>query len=60
LMIPKQLLYSNVQWFRGGFVFKARRLLHHSTLGLRAITKKKKFKFQVADFKIQGTGVPRS
>jgi len=30
-----------VQRFRGGLVFKAHRLVHHSTLGLR-VTKKKK------------------
>ena len=29
-------------WFRRGLVFKAHRLLYHSTLGLRAIQKKKK------------------
>ena len=29
------------QWFRGGLVFKAHRLLYHSTLGLRFIKKKK-------------------
>ena len=28
-------------WFRGGLVFKAHRLLHHSTLGLGVIKKKK-------------------
>jgi hypothetical protein len=28
--------------FRGGLVFKARRLLYHSALGLRIIQKKKK------------------
>ena len=28
------------QWFRGGLVFKAHRLLYHSTLGLRVIKKK--------------------
>jgi len=28
--------------FRGGLVFKAHRLVYHSTLGLRVITKKKK------------------
>ena len=28
--------------FRGGLVYKAHRLLYHSTLGLRVITKKKK------------------
>ena len=30
----------NVQRFRGGLVFKAHRLLYHSTLGLRVIKKK--------------------
>jgi len=32
-----------VQRFRGGLVFKAHRVLYHSTLGLRVIKKKKKF-----------------
>ena len=32
-----QLLYINVQRFRGELVFKAHRLLYHSTLGLRVI-----------------------
>ena len=36
------LLYINVQRFRGGLVFKAHRLLYHSTLGLRVTKKKKK------------------
>ena len=36
--------------FRGGLVFKAHRLLHHSTLGLRVIKKKKK---KVAGLAIQ-------
>jgi len=31
-----------VQRFRGGLVFKAHRLLYHSTLGLRVIKKKKR------------------
>jgi len=39
--IPEQKLYRNVQRFRGGLVFKALRLLYHSTLGLRVIKKKK-------------------
>jgi len=34
---------NSFQWFRGGLVFKAHRLLYHSTLGLR-VTKKKKFR----------------
>ena len=32
-----------VKRFRGGLVFKAHRLLHHSTLGLRVIKKKRKY-----------------
>ena len=31
----------NVNWFRGGLVFKTHRLVYHSTLGLRVIKKKK-------------------
>ena len=31
----------NVQWFRGGLIFKADRLMYHSTLGLRVIKEKK-------------------
>jgi hypothetical protein len=30
-----------VQWFRGGLVFKAYRLVYHSTLGLSTMKKKK-------------------
>jgi len=37
-----QLLYRNVQWFRGGLVCKAHRLVCHLTFGLRVIKKKKK------------------
>jgi len=37
-----KVLHRNVQRFRGGLVFKAHRLLYHSTLGLRGIKKKKK------------------
>ena len=37
-----QLLRENVKRFRGGPVFKAHRLVHHSTLDLRVIKKKKK------------------
>jgi len=32
----------NVEWFQGGLVFKAHRLLYHSTLGSRVIKEKKK------------------
>jgi len=35
-------LDRNVKRFRGGLVFKAHRLVYHSTLGLRVIIKKKK------------------
>ena len=31
----------DVQWFPQGLVFKARRLLYHSTLGFRVINKKR-------------------
>ena len=34
-------LSRNAKRFRGGLVFKAHRLLHHSTLGLRVKKKKK-------------------
>ena len=34
--------YRNVQWFRGGLVFKVHRLLYHSTLGLTVITKERR------------------
>ena len=36
------LLHRNVQRFRGGLVFKAHRLLYHSTLGLRVIKKSRR------------------
>ena len=38
---PQQLLYINVQRFRGGLVSKAHTLLYHSTLCSRVIKKKK-------------------
>ena len=38
--IEEQLLLRNVKRFRGGLVFKAHRLLYHSTLGSRVIQKK--------------------
>ena len=37
-----QLLGRNVKRFRGGLVFKARRLLCHSTLGSRVIRKRRR------------------
>ena len=42
--ISDQLLYRNVQLFRGGLVLKAHRILHRPTSGLRAINKRKKTK----------------
>jgi len=38
-----------VKRFRGGLVFKAHRLLYHSTLGLRVIKKKKKVPRRTTD-----------
>ena len=35
------VVLRDVQWFRGGLVFKAHRLLYHSTLGLRVIKKRR-------------------
>ena len=39
--IQEQLLSRNVERFRGGLVFKAHRLLYHSTLGSIVIKKQK-------------------
>ena len=49
--------WAIVKRFRGGLVFKAHRLLHHSTLGLRVIKKKKKDAEVCNCFRVQG--VPR-
>ena len=38
--MQEQQLYRNVQRFRGRLVFKAHKLLYHSTLGLRVMKKK--------------------
>ena len=35
-------LRRNVKRFRGGLVFKAHRLVYHSTLGLRVMNRRKK------------------
>ena len=40
--IQKPLLSRNVERFRGGPVFKAHRLLYHSTLGSKLMVKKKR------------------
>ena len=47
--IQEQLLRRNAKRFREGLVFKAHRRLHHSTLGLRVIKKKKKDGFGKRD-----------
>ena len=44
---PKPYTRRNVKRFRGGLVFEAHRLVHHSTLGWREIEKKKKKKTKV-------------
>ena len=41
--VDESALGRNVKWFRGGLVFKAHRLLYHSTLGSRVIKKKKQY-----------------
>ena len=46
-----------MQRFRGELVFKAHRLLYHSTLGLRVIRKNKKFRVSSFRFAAQGFGV---
>ena len=40
-MTEGQLLFKIVQRFQSGLVFKAHRLLYHSSLGLRVIKKKR-------------------
>ena len=52
--IQEQLLDRNVQRFRGGLLFKAHRLLYHSTLGIRVIQKKKKV--TLSGSRIEGLG----
>jgi len=48
----EQLLRRNVNRFRGGLVFKAHRLVYHSTLGVIVI-KKKKYHFFLEMQKVQ-------
>ena len=56
--IQEQLLHRNVQRFREGSVFKAHRLLYQSTLGSRAIQRKKKKKMLGGgEGRIQGVDV---
>ena len=40
-MIASFRIAMNLWRFRGGLVFKAHRILYHSTLGLRVVIKKK-------------------
>ena len=39
--VQERLLHRNVQWFRGGLVFKAHRIVYNSSRGSRVIKKKK-------------------
>jgi len=39
--MQEQLLNRNAQRFRGGLVFKARRLFYHSPVGLRVIKRER-------------------
>ena len=43
-----------MQRFRGGLVYRAHRLVYHSTLGLRVITKKKR-RFHELEFRVEGS-----
>ena len=67
LSIKQRLLIRNVQWFRGGLVFKAHGLLYHSTVGPRVMKKKKTagqrrtfragFGFRVSGFGFRVSGI---
>ena len=52
-VVNEQLLYRNVQQFRGGLVFKAHRLSYHSTLGLRVMKKKKVADARLGNLNVQ-------
>ena len=53
-----QLLRRTVKRFRGGLVFKAHRLVYHSTLCLRVIKKKKKgWGSGVQGFRVENRGL---
>ena len=49
-----RLLHRNVQRFQDGLVFKAHRLLYHSTLGLRVKKKKEEASLLVVDVNVEG------
>jgi len=42
-----QVYTTNVQRFRGGLVFKAHRLLYHSTLGLKVLKKRRRGEYGI-------------
>ena len=46
--------FRNVKRFREGLVFKALRLLYHSTLSLRVIKKREGFGFWVSELRVWG------
>ena len=61
-LLQQQLLRRNVKRFRGGLVFKAHRLLYHSTLGSRVLNKKKEvegsgFRGSGFGFRVSGSGI---
>ena len=62
--VEEHLPRGNMKRFRGGLVFKAHRLLYHSTLGFRVKTKRKTCRFvRVIDSGLVGStvgGLPRA
>jgi len=60
ISIEEQPLGRNVKRFRGGLVFKAHRLLYHSTLGSRVINTKKKIELVVSSPCKRRRGLSRS
>ena len=54
--ISEQLLSRKVERFRGWLVFKARRLLYHSTPGSRVIKKQEKARCARTRLRVQGRG----
>ena len=49
-------LRQNVKWLRGMLVFKIHRLLHHPTLGLRVIMKKRRLDRPEGSFPLPEAG----
>jgi len=54
--ISEQLLDMNVQRFRGRLIFKANRLLDHSTLGWRVMQKKRRTGIAIGLVEVKGLG----